>query len=157
MCGRTALTLNREQILKKCIFKKSSNGNKSNTRKNSNENQDNESQQQIGSDSEASVVPVWRAAPGASGSWSPSPNIAPSLHTPVLRLAPETQTLSLEPMMWGLVPPWHPGPGPTSHGLSTNNCRVEGVRTSKLYSPCLSLRRCVVVCEGFYEWCRWLK
>ena len=60
----------------------------------------------------------------------------------------------MQPMLWGLVPPWHRGPAPTTHGLSTNNCRVEGVAASKLYSPSLASRRCVVVCEGFYEWCK---
>ena len=60
----------------------------------------------------------------------------------------------LQPMLWGLVPPTHPGPRPSSHGLSTNNCRLETVRTSSLYSPCLESRRCVVVCQGFYEWLR---
>ena len=60
----------------------------------------------------------------------------------------------MQPMMWGLIPPTHPGPRPASHGLSTNNCRLETVRTSSLYSPCLERRRCVVVCQGFYEWLR---
>ena len=46
----------------------------------------------------------------------------------------------MQPMLWGLVPPWHRGPAPTTHGLSTNNCRVEGVAASKLYSPSLASR-----------------
>lgn len=37
--------------------------------------------------------------------------------------------------------------------MSTNNCRLEGMKASKLYSPAFSLgKRCVVLCEGFYEW-----
>ena len=155
MCGRTALTLNKEQILKKCALKKKSK--KSNNTASREENQEGDTRlnpSDLDCEPEASLVPVWREAD--SGSWTPSPNIAPSLHTPVLRLAPNSDPpqLSLEPMMWGLVPPWHPGPSPTSHGISTNNCRVEGVRASKLYSPCLRHGRCVVVCEGFYEWRR---
>lgn len=40
-----------------------------------------------------------------------------------------------------------------SHGLSTNNCRLENVKKSGLYSPILKAgRRCVIAVEGFYEW-----
>jgi hypothetical protein len=40
-----------------------------------------------------------------------------------------------------------------SHGLSTNNCRLEGLLDSKLYKPVLNKRKlCVIVCQGFYEW-----
>lgn len=37
--------------------------------------------------------------------------------------------------------------------MTSHNARIEGVRDSKLYSPSLKRgQRCVVVCEGFYEW-----
>lgn len=40
-----------------------------------------------------------------------------------------------------------------SHKLSTNNCRIESIKTSKLYNPALKNGgRCIVVVEGFYEW-----
>lgn len=40
-----------------------------------------------------------------------------------------------------------------THNLSTNNCRLENINASKLYSPILkSGGRCVIVVEGFYEW-----
>lgn len=40
-----------------------------------------------------------------------------------------------------------------SHNLSTNNCRLENIKNSKLYSPILKGGgRCVIVVEGFYEW-----
>lgn len=59
----------------------------------------------------------------------------------------------LVPMMWGLVPRWHHGAEAHKHGLTTNNCRLEGIGSSKLYAPLLqSGQRCVIVCEGFYEW-----
>ena len=79
--------------------------------------------------------------------------IAPTVYTPILYRSQDNVTV-LQPMMWGLIPPWHPGPSPKTHGLSTNNCRLEGLMSSKLYSPCLRTGRCVVVCQGFYEWCR---
>ena len=39
------------------------------------------------------------------------------------------------------------------HRFSTNNARYEGLIQSKLYSKPLNAgNRCVVVCDGFYEW-----
>ena len=127
MCGRTALTLGRERLVSKCTGLVRGGG------------------------EDSTAVPTWSEAP-CGGQYQPSPNISPSLYTPVLYRRGEE--LLLQPMMWGLVPPTHPGPRPASHGLSTNNCRLETVRTSGLYSPCLESRRCVVVCQGFYEWLR---
>lgn len=37
--------------------------------------------------------------------------------------------------------------------MTTNNCRIEGIADSKLYKiPLEKGRRCVVLCDGFYEW-----
>ena len=59
----------------------------------------------------------------------------------------------MQPMMWGLVPPWHHGSVASSHRLTTNNARLEGLGESKLYKPAIEHdRRCVVVCDAFYEW-----
>lgn len=56
------------------------------------------------------------------------------------------------PMMWGMIPVWHKGDY-RKHGLTTNNCRLERLMESKLYrGPFKSGQRCVVICEGFYEW-----
>ena len=104
-----------------------------------------------GSDIASTLVPVWTEAP-CGGKYFPSTNIPPPSYTPILYKS--SDQLVLQPMMWGLVPPWHAGQDPKSHGLTTNNCRLENVMTSKLYSPSLAKRRCVVVCEGFYEWDR---
>lgn len=42
---------------------------------------------------------------------------------------------------------------PTQHKISTNNCRIERITESRLYKDPLNKgRRCVVLCEGFYEW-----
>merc|ERR1712156_1171802 len=43
--------------------------------------------------------------------------------------------------------------GASSHRLTTNNARVEGLSESKLYKPAIEHdRRCVVVCDALYEW-----
>lgn len=57
-------------------------------------------------------------------------------------------------MIWGMIPPWHKGDYKKRlDKLSTHNGRLESIQTSKLYSPSLRNRqRCIVVCEGFYEW-----
>ena len=94
-------------------------------------------------------VPTWMEAP-CGGIYKPSANTPPTSYTPVLYWQ-ENEGPVIQPMLWGLVPPWHRGENPTSHGVSTNNARLEGVQSSKLYGPCLK-RRCVVICDGFYEW-----
>ena len=160
MCGRTALTLGKEEILKKCVLqRKGSNNEKKKVTEEKIETTETDGQSVKASDSDdpgleqnIDIEPVWRDAP-CGGEFSPSPNIAPTVYTPVLYTTSSGRTV-LQPMMWGLIPPWHPGPGPKTHGLSTNNCRLEGLTSSKLYSPCLRSGRCVVVCEGFYEWLR---
>ena len=162
MCGRTALTLAKDDLVRKCVFKKvdkekaTNHSNQHNSgsghANNRLDNINDEDEKMNGTDHESNIVPVWSEAP-CEGQYSPSPNIAPTVYTPILFMPPSGQ-VTLQPMMWGLVPPWHQGPGPKTHGLSTNNCRLEGVMSSKLYSPSLASRRCVVVCEGFYEWLR---
>ena len=42
---------------------------------------------------------------------------------------------------------------PTKHNMTTNNCRIEGITESRLYkTPLVMGRRCIILCEGFYEW-----
>ena len=147
MCGRTALTLAKDDIVRKCVFKKVKK-----TSNTTNQGCPDKDDKENGSDHDSHIVPVWKDAP-CDSEYSPSPNIAPTVYTPILFMSSGGQ-VTLQPMMWGLVPPWHQGPSPKTHGLSTNNCRLEGVMSSKLYSPSLTSRRCVVVCEGFYEWLR---
>jgi len=83
----------------------------------------------------------------------PSANIPPTSHTPVMYLQNQEDQRIIEPMMWGLVPYWHKDSDPKSHGLSTHNARIEGIQSSKLYNKYLE-QRCVIVCDGFYEWQR---
>lgn len=55
----------------------------------------------------------------------------------------------LEPVMWGLVPRWSKdkddGPRPI-------NARAETVATNRLFAPLLKSKRCLVPCDGYYEW-----
>lgn len=61
---------------------------------------------------------------------------------------------TLVPMMWSMIPFWHNNSlDYRKHGLTTNNCRLESMLESKLYKRAFNKgQRCIVLCEGFYEW-----
>lgn len=77
----------------------------------------------------------------------PNYNICPSQSAWVARSA--QQKTWLEPVTWGLVPRWAKDP---KDGMRPINARAESVATSKLFAPLLKRRRCLVPCDGFYEW-----
>ncbi|XP_059622990.1 abasic site processing protein HMCES [Phlebotomus argentipes] len=133
MCGRTCLTLSPEGVCRACRY--APKGGKG-----------------------AKQQPLWRSEYNQGKAYSPSYNIAPTDMTPVLVSQQHFEEDAaagvrvLVPMMWGIVPFWHKGEYNT-HGLTTNNCRLESLMTSKLYKRSFtSGQRCVIVCEGFYEW-----
>nr|CAD7460071.1 unnamed protein product [Timema tahoe] len=101
------------------------------------------------------VCAKWIETSNGNLSYKPSHNVAPTDVTPVLVSGSHFDSnleRVLHPMMWGMIPTWHKGE-PKSHGLSTNNCRLEGMIGSKLYGRAFSKgNRCVIVCDGFYEW-----
>uniref|UniRef100_A0A1B0CMM7 Abasic site processing protein HMCES n=1 Tax=Lutzomyia longipalpis TaxID=7200 RepID=A0A1B0CMM7_LUTLO len=135
MCGRTCLTLAPAEVCRACRYK---------TQKDPK-----------GKEEE----PQWRSEYNLGKSYKPSYNIAPTDITPVLisgqhfeEEAAAEGSQVVVPMMWGIVPFWHKGEHNT-HGLTTNNCRLENLMTSRLYKRSfLNGQRCVIVCEGFYEW-----
>lgn len=88
--------------------------------------------------------------------YEPSTNIAPQSVTPVIvsgaHFENDSDPQVIVPMLWGMIPFWHEGDF-KKHGLSTNNCRLEHMMNSKLFKgPFTRGQRCVVLCEGFYEW-----
>lgn len=111
-------------------------------------------------DQEKFLYPQWRQL-NDSLIYKPSHNIAPSEVTPVLvsgahfdksKNGVNAHHRYLVPMVWGMIPFWHKGDY-RKHGLSTNNCRLEHMLESKMYSsPFRNGQRCVILCEGFYEW-----
>ncbi|KDR12790.1 hypothetical protein L798_13367 [Zootermopsis nevadensis] len=129
MCGRTACSLCPDDVQKASSFKDKISGNYQ--------------------------LPHWASNIKNKQQYRPSHNVAPTDVTPVLvsgsHFGGESERM-LQPMMWGMIPVWHKGDY-KSHGLSTNNCRLEGLLSSKLYSrPFNKGQRCVVICDGFYEW-----
>lgn len=59
----------------------------------------------------------------------------------------QTGMRTIQLMKWGIEPRFS-----SSQTLSTINARIEGVRTSKLYSLLIDRHRCVVLVDAFYEW-----
>ncbi|OWA52023.1 Embryonic stem cell-specific 5-hydroxymethylcytosine-binding protein [Hypsibius exemplaris] len=109
--------------------------------------------------------PKWRDNPRVPH-YNPSANVAPTNYSPVLvsrknlKLAAddegEPETSGNErvviPMRFGLIPSWHRGEESGMH-LSTTNCRWEGILEKKTFAkPLKKGRRCVVLCEGYYDW-----
>lgn len=142
MCGRTACTLAPDEVCKAC------------------------SVQKVGADGRKCYQPLaWKEHPG-DHFYSPSTNMAPTRYTPVIiseqqnhgvkRLQDGEEQPSqriIQPMKWGLIPPFYKGPTATGHGYSTNNSRLEDVETKSSYKPSLTRgQRCVILCDGFYEW-----
>ncbi|XP_062562316.1 abasic site processing protein HMCES [Armigeres subalbatus] len=132
MCGRTCLTLEPKEIRCCCKYRKQSHSNLK--------------------------IPEYRNEFNCGRKYQPSHNIAPTDITPVLVSAAhfdeakESSERIIVPMMWSMVPRWHKGDY-RKHGLTTNNCRLENLAVSKLYGPPLAAgHRCVILCEGFYEW-----
>ncbi|WP_435097451.1 SOS response-associated peptidase [Halarchaeum sp. P4] len=76
--------------------------------------------------------------------YTPTYNAAPSQSLPVVTNDdPDT----LQPFQWGFVPSWadDADPGPI-------NARAETADEKPMFADSLEARRCLVPCDGFYEW-----
>ncbi|EDV43326.1 uncharacterized protein Dana_GF16577, isoform A [Drosophila ananassae] len=150
MCGRTCLTLDPDEVLCACKYPKKTVKKEPDTTK-----------EDVTKDEDSSNMetPEWRAEFNLGRRYQASYNIAPTDITPVIVSAAHFSDADdqkcarvVMPMMWGMIPFWHKGDY-KRHGLTTNNCRLEHLMDSKLYrGPFKRGQRCVVVCEGFYEW-----
>ncbi|XP_075146400.1 abasic site processing protein HMCES [Haematobia irritans] len=154
MCGRTCLTLEPQEIVRACRYKKCNRPKKLETH-----------DQYVKEDNNATddfLQPEWRSEFNCGRKFVPSYNMAPADVTPVMvskyHFYDDEDAKSMEnnrvivPMLWGMIPFWHKGDY-RKHGLTTNNCRLEHMLNSKLYrGPFRRGQRCAVVCEGLYEW-----
>lgn len=132
MCGRTCMTLDPKEIQCCCKYQKMA--------------------------EKDLKPPEYRNEFNCGRKYQPSHNIAPTDISPVLVSAAhfnedkDSSERLIVPMMWSMVPRWHTGDY-RKHGLTTNNCRLEKLAVSKLYGPPMQAgQRCVILCEGFYEW-----
>ena len=88
----------------------------------------------------------------------PSSVISPGKICPIIVSAQHFDTFAASterliiPALFGLVPRWHKGDF-REHGFNTVNFRLENIVDSRMYKPAFNRgRRCVLMCEGFYEW-----
>jgi putative SOS response-associated peptidase YedK len=76
-------------------------------------------------------------------------NIAATQDVLTIRHNPETKQRTLDPLRWGLIPNWAKDP---KIAYKTINARVEKVDTAPSYRQAFKKRRCLIPCDGFYEW-----
>ncbi|XP_039947782.1 abasic site processing protein HMCES [Bactrocera tryoni] len=164
MCGRTCLTLEPKDVLCACRYKSTKLVNTTNEEKTERNVAPKIDEQNSNTILESTLLtPEWRSEFNCGRTYQPSYNMTPTDITPVIVSTDHfcddgnneefnTQSQVIVPMMWGMIPFWHKGDY-RRHGLSTNNCRLEHMLESKLYrGPFRRGQRCVVLCEGFYEW-----
>ena len=89
---------------------------------------------------------------GVDGSLAVEPryNIAPTQFVAAIRDNKQQQR-ELVMLRWGLVPFWAKDP---SIGNRMINARAETAAEKPSYRAAFRHRRCVVLADGFYEWCR---
>jgi putative SOS response-associated peptidase YedK len=78
----------------------------------------------------------------------PRYNLAPGQEAPVVV---EEGAKVLKPMRWGLVPYWAKE---ASIGYKMINARAETLAEKSSFKKSFRERRCLVLADGFYEWCK---
>ncbi|MBI5244489.1 MAG: SOS response-associated peptidase [Elusimicrobia bacterium] len=76
----------------------------------------------------------------------PRYNLSPGQDAPVVISSPGGRKLRL--LRWGLLPPW----AKDSSAKELINARAETLAGKPSFQAALSLRRCLVLADGFYEW-----
>jgi putative SOS response-associated peptidase YedK len=81
----------------------------------------------------------------------PNYNIAPTTFQPIVRQERDSEERELVLARWGLVPFFAQSLADFK-GFSTFNARAETLASSPTWREPLKRRRCLVPCDGFYEW-----
>jgi len=83
--------------------------------------------------------------------FEPRYNIAPRSNAPVIRRRdPERNDLVIHTMKWGVIPQWNKQ---DDGKLNTINARAENLKESGgMWAGMKTKQRCVVVCDGYFEW-----
>lgn len=80
--------------------------------------------------------------------WPPRYNVAPTQSVPAVRQLPG-EPRQLVFLQWGLIPSWADDP---SIGNRLINARAETLASKAAFRGALRQRRCLIPCDGFYEW-----
>ncbi len=81
----------------------------------------------------------------------PHYNVPPSRPLEVVRVLRGATSRKLEPLRWGLVPPWAKD---AKIGNKLTLARAETVAHTGAFRDAFRERRCLVAVDGFYEWKR---
>jgi len=89
---------------------------------------------------------------GAAGAvdFTPRYNIAPTQDIAAVRIGDKNQR-ELVAFRWGLVPFWAKDP---AIGNRMINARAETVAEKPSFRAAYKRRRCLILADGFYEWCK---
>ena len=79
--------------------------------------------------------------------YSPSYNIAPTQNS--LVMIQKKGSNIIKDMKWGLIPKWSKD---ESSGSKMINARFETITTKTLFKNLIYQNRCVILCDGYYEW-----
>ena len=74
-------------------------------------------------------------------------NIAPTQQAPVVIQSGDQRICHL--MRWGLIPNWSKGPDPR---FTMINAKAETIDEKPAYKRPFKRQRCLIPCDGFYEW-----
>lgn len=86
----------------------------------------------------------------AATDFTPRYNIAPTQDIAAVRLD-EKNERELVALRWGLVPFWAKDP---AIGNRMINARAETVAEKPSFRAAYKRRRCLILADGFYEWCK---
>ncbi|MBI1415747.1 MAG: SOS response-associated peptidase [Limimaricola sp.] len=95
------------------------------------------------------MAQLFEAAPANDLPPVPNYNLCPTM--PIAVCTSDAGLRHLRPMRWGFVPTWYKTP---TDGPLLINARAETVAEKPAFRAAVRARRCLVACDGFFEWKR---
>ncbi len=95
------------------------------------------------------MAQLFQAAPANDLPPTPNYNVCPTTDISIVSRVADARRLS--PMRWGFIPHWYKSP---SDGPLLINARAETIAQKPAFRAAVRERRCLIACDGFYEWVR---